>query len=82
MTDEEESRYSFFRESALGAYDRGDFLQSLHQANQALELDDGDPIVHLVKGFCQLKLGKAASNPVMSDEEIATCRRVADAKPE
>ena len=77
MTDEEESRYSFFRESALGAYDRGDFLQSLHQANQALELDDGDPIVHLVKGFCQLKLGKAASNPVMIDDSLVTFEGVA-----
>ncbi|HZJ72923.1 MAG TPA: hypothetical protein VFF36_18445 [Planctomycetota bacterium] len=78
LTDEEESRLAFFRESALGAYDRGDYLQSLHQANMALELDEGDPIMGLVKGFCQLKLGKMANNPVVIDESLNTFEDVAD----
>ena len=78
LTDEEESRYSFFRESALGAYDRGDYLQSLHQANQALELDDSDPLVHLVKGFCQLKIGKAGNNPDVIDDALITFDGIAD----
>lgn len=78
LTDEEESRLSFFRESALGAYDRGDYLQSLHQANMALALDDGDPMMQLVKGFCQLKLGKAANNPIVVDEALDTFEGVSD----
>lgn len=78
LTDEEESRYSFFRESSLGAYDRGDYLQSMHQANQALELDDSDPLVHLVKGFCQLKIGKAGNNPDVIDDALTTFEGIAD----
>lgn len=72
LTDEEESRLSFFRESALGAYDRGDYLQSLHQANMALDLDDEDPNMHLIKGFCQLKLGKVTNDVLVIDESLVT----------
>ena len=78
LTDEEESRLAFFRESAVGAYDRGDYLQSLHQADMALELDDGDASMSLVKGFCQLKLGKAANNPVVIDEALNSFEDVSD----
>ena len=78
LTDEEESRLAFFRESALGAYDRGDYLQSLHQANMALELDDDDPIMYLVRGFCQLKLGKATANPIVIDESLNSFEEVAE----
>jgi len=76
LTEEEKGRLSFFRESALGAYDRGDYLQALHQANMALGLDDNDPVMLLIRGFCQLKLGKAASNPVVIDDALATFENV------
>lgn len=78
LTDEEESRLSFFRESSLGAYDRGDYMQSLHQANMALALDEDDPIMHLVKGFCLLKLGKLSDNAITVDESLDTFEAVAD----
>ena len=78
LTDEEESRLAFFRESAIGAYDRGDFLQSLHQANMALELDEGDPMMSLVKGFCLLKIGKASNNAATIDEALNTFEDISD----
>ena len=78
LTDEEESRLAFFRESAIGAYDRGDFLQSLHQADMALELDEDDATMGLVKGFCLLKLGKMQNNPSVIDEALNTFEGVSD----
>ena len=72
LSEEEESRLDFFRESALGAYDRGDYMQSMHQASMALELDETDAIMLLVKGFCQLKLGKASNNALTVDDALDT----------
>lgn len=70
LSEDDELRHSFFRENSLGAYDRGEYVRALHQANMAIGLVEDDVPMQLIKAFCLLKLGKASGNGPMVEESI------------
>jgi tetratricopeptide (TPR) repeat protein len=78
LSEDDLLRQSFFRENSLAAYDRGEYVRALHQANMALDLEDDDVPMQLVKAFCLLKLGKAAANGPMVEESLKTFEDLAD----
>jgi tetratricopeptide (TPR) repeat protein len=70
LSVEEEARLAVYRENSQHYYDRGDYARALHQADSALALDPDATSVRLVKGFCLLKLGSLAGNPVVIDKAL------------
>jgi tetratricopeptide (TPR) repeat protein len=78
LSEQDEQRWAFFHENSLAAYERGDYLRALHQANQALFLDEDDVPMQLIKGFCLLKLGTRSGNAVMIDESLGVFDELAD----
>jgi tetratricopeptide (TPR) repeat protein len=78
LSEDDELRHSFFRENSLGAYDRGEYVRALHQANMALSLEEDDTPMQLIKGFCLLKLGKATGNGPMVEESLSIFKELED----
>jgi len=70
LTIEDEARLAVYTENSQHYYDRGDYARALHQADSALALDPEVISVRLVKGFCLLKLGSLAGNPVVIDRAL------------
>ncbi|MHC4845479.1 MAG: hypothetical protein ACYTCU_04870 [Planctomycetota bacterium] len=80
LTVEEEARLAVYRENSQHYYDRGDYARALHQADSALALDPDSTGARLVKGFCLLKLGSMAGNPVVIDKALAELDALADTR--
>lgn len=51
-------------------YQRGSYLQSLQQANQALKLDEDHTGMRIIRGFCLTKIGDARETEEQLEESL------------
>jgi len=70
LGEEDEARLTLHRQNSQDFYQRGSYVQALHQADMALSLDEDLVGMRLIRGFCLMKLGTARQNGEMLDDAV------------
>lgn len=71
LSKQEEARLSVHQQNSQDFYQRGYYLQALHQADMALQLDADLVGMRLLKGFCLTKLGRLREDPAVVEQALA-----------